>query len=157
MKKLMWPMLLGTWALCTMPITYADTIQPSLENAHAFIKEMAEKGQLQGFDVGKVGKIKNIKSQDCVTSYNFIGEVVLPKEIVRHNLEYQILWDQVSVVELSSWSNPHHWQTFNKNLIKVNNQNRFYVDNSKTLAQRIIKAMDFIRQQCDTTKSKYGF
>lgn len=168
MKELINVMLLVS--LCTVTITHADTTQPSLENAHAFIKEMIKQKKLGGYEATWwTTEIKNFNSEYCATSYTVEHRVSTFFEM-RGRTEISIIkidWGQVSKVSKGSLS--HNRQGL-KGLdlglwvnggIQENGENRnftiFDIKNSDVTADRLIKAMDFIRQQCDTTKSKYGF
>lgn len=155
--------LLGS--LCTVTITHADTAKPTLENAHAFIKEMVEQERLRGFDINwGSGKIQNFKSQDCKTSYSFKG-MIFDKKPYYHTFNVVISWDKVSDILKGFSKGGGDIRAYDgisvRGSINTDGENsssaQFDVNDSDITKARLIKAMDFIRQQCDTTKSKYGF
>lgn len=167
MKKLTMLTLLG--ALGAIPVTYADTAKPTLENAHAFIKEMVKQKRLEGYEFIWWGNdIKDFKSQNCETSYTVEHSGPMFVEMIGRTERSKIMihWGQVSEVTKVSLSHIEKARLelqlgiWIRGSIQENEDSRssigLRVNDSDATRDRLIKAMDFIRQHCDTTR-KYGF
>lgn len=167
MKNLIRVMLLGS--LYTVTTTHADTAKPTLENAHSFIKEMVDQGRLTGYDVWwYTNKISDFKSQNCETSYKIMQSGYMVGKESPQQIIVTIPWDKISDVSGGSLSSNQNrigldigiWINGSLQVdgyLSSKNKQILKVTDSDITQQRLIKAMNFIRQQCDTTKSKYGF
>lgn len=164
MKKLTTAMLLS--ALCTVPAAYADTRQPTVENAHAFIKDMAEKTNLYGLLSRWDGRkeeyinrpMENIKSQDCNTSYS------LRSWDGSYRYDITIRWDEVSTVSTRELSAPtiyHYVIAVVGGISGAESNSQILIavspPHGDDVKERLIKAMNFLSQQCGGGISKYGF
>lgn len=167
MKKLS-IVVLGAMLL-PMSSVYAET-QPTVEGAHAFIKEMVERGSLTGYHIWRYdNEITDFKSQNCETSYTVTRSTSIGGGEGSRVVFVTIPWNKVSEITKGSLTATQDriglqygiW-VMGSFLIKGNtyledsNRRIFKVTDSEVTQQRIIKAMDFLRQQCDTS-SKYGF
>lgn len=133
--------------LLPMSSVYAET-QPTVEGAYGFIKEMAEQERLLSFEWGIRAKIENLKSENCETSYSYT-RVAGVNGVVR-TFNGRISWGKVSNVFL------YYNENFSANMISLQGVNNYYVAD-KVSGERLVKAMNFLRQQCDAKKSQYGF
>ena len=171
MKKLTTAILLG--ALCTVPVAYANTPQPTVENAHTFLKEMAERMYVYGHGWSG-GNLENFKSQNCETSFNFTLELANEDRLSKLQRSIIIQWDKVSQVAAKDEDKrfvvngvisipDSKWIVYRSGIqrhnLPENIQTVSFMEfgaDSDVTRQRLIKAMDFIRQQCDTSH-KHGF
>lgn len=150
MKKLSIMLLVAI--LVPMSSVYAET-QPTLEGAHGFIKEMAEQKRLLGmFEWGIRAEIENLKSENCETSYSNTRVTGRDWNGPVRTFNSRISWGKVSSVL------PYYNENHSANMISLQEVSTYYYYvTDKVTGERLVKAMDFLRQQCDTTKSKYGF
>lgn len=156
--------------LFTVPVAYANTAKPTLENAHAFIKEMIEQKRLTGYHLWRWSNdITDFKSQNCETSYTVKHSHSLFNESKVNTIDISkitIHWGQVSEVSKGKLSHISQERIgldrgiwINGNIQENGNTDSstiLKVTDSDATRDRLVKAMDFIRQHCDAT-NKYGF
>lgn len=160
--------------LLPMSNIYAET-KPTVEGAHGFIGEVLRAGGTK-VRSGWVPISANLKNQlnyrmhnpkttsvsggECTTkisisyieSYRRYGE---PNTEFRSSNSVTLLWRDISNVkkdgERVELDGAVRW-TSGETYSGIG----FYAD-SPEMAERLVNAMNFLREQCDTKKSQYGF
>lgn len=169
MKKL-YVIALGT-LLWPISIVFAET-KPSVESAHGFIIEVLRAG---GRSISYPNnshfprystfgsKIDSVSGQKCTTKisisyterYGKYGEQLIDYYV---NKTVSINWGDISKVATESLVKSRvgingtvHWSNGD-----TRSGITIYTE-SEEMAARLANAMNFLREQCDTKKSQYGF
>ena len=164
-------MMLG--ALCVVPVAYANTPQPTVENAQKFIVEVLNaKATLLWSDPPgftptskiKDKKITSVSGGGCTTKVAVSYQELEDSNSLRYESKSRtatIVWNDISNVKQDrdygvlgrriEIEGSIAWQ--------FRDPTRYielYAD-SVEMATRLVNAMNFLREQCDTKKSQYGF
>ncbi|AXY57935.1 hypothetical protein CDG60_16025 [Acinetobacter chinensis] len=172
MKKLTTAILFG--ALCTVPVAYANTPQPSVENAQKFIVEVLN-AKATTFWSTPPSFVSNAKFKDkkiisasgdrCTTevtvSYQESNILIDDRgSYVSKSNTATIAWNNISNVK-RPYPNSSGEDIVIEGSITWNGglttSGVSFMADSVAMAKRLETAMNFLREQCDTKKSQYGF
>ena len=156
--------------LFSMSSVYAET-QPTVENAQKFISEVlnAKATRLSSYPPSGASnakfndkKITSASGEGCTTKVNvsyWESNIIIPNGTYKSNT-MTIAWNNISSVKQEKFYGKLYETIEIGGSIAWGNGTTsdlaFYAD-SVEMATRLTNAMNFLREQCDTKKSQYGF
>lgn len=154
--------------LLPMSSAYAE-VQPTVEGAQKFLIEVLGSGatRVVGSSIPKMlpesvirnVKINSVAGKECTTTIVVSYEQKADRESIgflQHSRNLILPWNQISRISVvyKDWiviNGSIHW-TGDKTYSEMH-----FAADSPEMAERLAKAMNFLREQCDTKKSQYGF
>lgn len=156
--------------LLPMSGAYAET-KPTVENAQKFISEVLNAKATRLWSDPPSGasnakfddrKITSASGEGCTTKVNvsyWESNIIIPNGTYKSNT-ITIAWNNISSVEQYNKYGSLDKPIYIRGSIAWGNgttsEVNFYAD-SVEMATRLTNAMNFLREQCDTKKSQYGF